>query len=182
MKVIGYVDTGYANRTQEAVRDDLDRWFVLYPAIQGFFFDRQSPSAQHVDYYRGLAGYARHKLRNTKALVVGNPGTMCDLNYFNDAVLDVTCIFASFEGFDDINPPVLPKEPGPSRTAAFVYQIPDAKAMRRSSRKPSTRGSATSTSPMRRRVATPGPGSPATGTMRSRPSNPGDRPPVISRP
>jgi hypothetical protein len=128
MRVIGYVNTGYAKRPGDAVMNDIDRWVELYPAIQGFFFDQQSPQAQHVDFYIKLNEYARHKVKD--ALVVGNPGTTCDLAYFARAVSDITCIFASFEGFDQLNPPIIPRRPDSSRIAALLYQIPDAKAMR----------------------------------------------------
>lgn len=130
MKVIGYVNTGYATRPEGDVRSDMDRWVALYPSIQGFFFDQQSPSAQHVKYYSGLNDYARFKLKGKAGLVVVNPGTTCDPVYFTKSVADIICIFASFDGFDQITPPIPAKESESSQTAAFIYQIPDAKAMR----------------------------------------------------
>ena len=42
----------------------------------------------------------------------------------------MTCLFASFKGFDEFNPSVLLKRYGPSRFAALPYQISDSKAMR----------------------------------------------------
>ena len=47
----------------------------------------------------------------------------------------MTCLFASFKGFDEFNPSVLLKRYSPSRFAALPYQIPDSKTMRRCSRK-----------------------------------------------
>ena len=64
------------------------------------------------------------------ALVINNPGTMCDENYFARSVSDVTCIFAGFEGLDQLKPPLSLRQYSPSRFAALAYQIPDAKAMR----------------------------------------------------
>ena len=130
MKVIGYVNTGYAKRPQDEVKDDIDRWIALYPTIQGFFFDQQSPQAQHAAYYIQLREYVRHKLDGKQSLVVGNPGTTCDQRYYSRTVSDVTCIFSGFEGFDQLNPPVLTKDAESSRIAALLYQVPDAKAMR----------------------------------------------------
>ena len=62
--------------------------------------------------------------------MINNPGTMCDENYFARSVSDVTCIFAGFEGLDQLKPPLSLKQYSPSRFAALAYQIPDAKAMR----------------------------------------------------
>ena len=42
----------------------------------------------------------------------------------------MTCLFASFKGFDEFNPSVLLKRYSPSRFAALPYQIPDSKTMR----------------------------------------------------
>jgi hypothetical protein len=138
MKVIGYVNTEYARRPRTAVLNDIDRWVELYPAIQGFFFDQQSPQAQHVDFYIKLNEYARHKVKD--ALVVENPGTTCDLEYFTRAVSDITCIFASFEGFDQFSPPIIPKRLDSSRIAALLYQIPDARAMRQALKEAAFKG------------------------------------------
>ena len=41
----------------------------------------------------------------------------------------MTCIFDSFEGFDQLSPPVPLWQYNPSRFAALPYQITDAKAM-----------------------------------------------------
>ena len=55
---------------------------------------------------------------------------MCDEVYFSQAVSDVTCIFACFEGFNQFSPPASLWQYNPSRFAALPYQITDAKAMR----------------------------------------------------
>jgi hypothetical protein len=130
VKVIGYVNTGYGKRLLGDAKNEIDRWVYFYPTVAGFFFDQQSGNAQDVGYYLKLREYARSKIKDKEALVVTNPGTTCDEEYFIKAVSDVTCLFASFKGFEDFNPPVLLKRYSPSRFAAMPYHIPDGKAMR----------------------------------------------------
>jgi hypothetical protein len=130
VRVIGYVNTEYGKRPSTDAKNEIDRWIHFYPSIAGFFFDQQSVDAHDVSYYLELRDYARSKIKGKEAFVVTNPGTTCDEEYFAKAVSDVTCLFASFKGFDEFNPPVLLKRYSPSRFAALPYQIPDSKAMR----------------------------------------------------
>ena len=102
----------------------------FYPSIAGFFFDQQSVDVHDVGYYLELRDYARSKIKGKQAFIVTNPGTTCDEQYFAKEVSDVTCLFASFKGFDEFNPPVLLKRYSPSRFAALPYHIPNSKAMR----------------------------------------------------
>ena len=55
---------------------------------------------------------------------------MCDESHFAWGVSDATCIFASFEGFNQLRLPAQFWQYNPSRFAALPYQITDAKAMR----------------------------------------------------
>jgi hypothetical protein len=131
VKVIGYVNTKYAQRSSGEVKNEIDRWFHLYPAISGFFFDQQSPDAVDVSYYLELRDYARNKIQGKDSLVVTNPGTICAEEYFAKAVSDVTCVFAGPKGFEEFNPPILLKRHySPSRFAAMPTHVPDAKMMR----------------------------------------------------
>ena len=128
IKLVGYVSTGYGNRRLPEVKLEIDRWVEFYPQIHGFFLDQQSSQARDVASYSTIRDYARQKIKD--ALVINNPGTMCDEVYFAQAISDVTCIFASFEGFDQLSPPVPLWQYNPSRFAALPYQIIDAKTMR----------------------------------------------------
>ena len=128
MKVIGYVNTMYGKRRLSEVKLDIARWIEFYPQISGFFFDQQSIEARDVTYYAEIRDYAHQKIKN--ALVINNPGAMCDESYFARGVSDVTCIFASFDGFNQFSPPAQFWQYNPSRFAAFPYHITDAKAMR----------------------------------------------------
>ncbi len=128
MRVVGYVSTEYGSRPLVDVQKDIDRWVEYYPQIGGFFIDQQSSSAEDVAFYLKIRDHARLKIKN--ALVINNPGTMCDEDYFARSVSDVTCIFAGFVGLDQLKPPLSLKQYSPSRFAALAYQIPDVKAMR----------------------------------------------------
>lgn len=130
VKVIGYVNTEYGKRSRTDARNEMDRWMHFYPSIAGFFFDQQSVDVHDVGYYLELRDYARSKIKGKQAFIVTNPGTTCDEQYFAKEVSDVTCLFASFKGFDEFNPPVLLKRYSPSRFAALPYHISNSKAMR----------------------------------------------------
>ena len=130
VRVIGYVNTEYGKKPMIDDKNEIDRWVHFYPSIAGFFFDQQSVDVHDVGYYLELRDYARSKIKGKQAFVVTNPGTTCDEEYFAKAVSDVTCLFASFKGFDEFNPSVLLKRYSPSRFAALPYQIPDSKTMR----------------------------------------------------
>jgi hypothetical protein len=128
VRVVGYVSTTYGNRRLPEVKLEIDRWVEFYPQINGFFFDQQSTEARHVAFYTVIRDYARQKIKD--ALVITNPGAICDETYFAQAVSDVTCIFAGFEGFNQLSPPAPLWQYKPARFAALTYQITDAKAMR----------------------------------------------------
>ncbi len=128
VKIVGYVSTEYARRSSVLVKSQIDTWIRHYPDIVGFFFDQQSPDSQHVGYYAELRSYAESKLPN--ALVITNPGIPCDEAYFAKHVSDVTCIFASFQGFGGCEIPANLKPYGLSRFAALAYKVPDAATMR----------------------------------------------------
>jgi hypothetical protein len=130
VRVIGYVNTEYGKKPINDAKNEIDRWVHFYPSVAGFFFDQQSVDVNDVGYYLELRDYARSKIKGKQAFVVTNPGTTCDEEYFAKAVSDVTCLFASFKGFDEFNPSVLLKRYSPSRFAALPYQIPDSKTMR----------------------------------------------------
>jgi hypothetical protein len=127
VRVIGYISTQYGKRPSTDVEKDIARWVEFYPQIIGFFFDQQSTRAADLPYYLKARDYARKKVKN--AFIITNPGVLCDEEYFAQAASDVTCIFANFEGFDQLSPPVPLKQYSPSRFAALAYQIKDVKAM-----------------------------------------------------
>lgn len=128
VRVVGYVSTGYGKRRLFEVKHEIDRWVEFYPQISGFFFDQQSIEARDLTFYTEIRDYARKKIKN--ALVIDNPGALCDESYFAQGISDITCIFANSEGFNQFSPPAQFWQYNPSRFAALPYQITDAKAMR----------------------------------------------------
>jgi hypothetical protein len=72
--VIGYVYTNYCARALRSVKADVNRYFRLYPEIEGIFIDQMSNQAapKIKTYYRKL--YTHIRAKSASALVVGNPG------------------------------------------------------------------------------------------------------------
>ena len=101
----------------------------FYPQISGIFFDQQSSRAQDLDFYITIRDYARKRITNP--LVVDNPGTLCDETYFSHAVSDVICVFAGFEGFDNLLHAESLKKEWPTQLAALTYEIGTVQEMRR---------------------------------------------------
>jgi hypothetical protein len=93
--VIGYVFTAYRRRSLSAVKADIDRFFRLYPEIDGIFIDQISTEDAPAikTYYRKL--YTHVKARSPDALVVGNPGAAAPTPWQADdpVVADVLVIF-----------------------------------------------------------------------------------------
>jgi hypothetical protein len=128
IKLVGYISTQYAGRPPAEVLNDIDAWVRFYPQIRGFFFDQQPSEAQHTPYYAELRDYAKRRLNNP--LLITNPGVPCDHTYLAEAISDVTCVFANFQGFDQFQLPAPLRAFDSSHFAALPYNIPDAETMR----------------------------------------------------
>lgn len=105
-RVLGYVYTKYANttpnplhggvfdRTVAVVQADIDRYYSLYPNLDGIFLDEVtagSDCAHAQSYYRPI--YDHIKSAHPGATVVINPGTAVDTCY-----LSVASVVVTFEG------------------------------------------------------------------------------------
>jgi hypothetical protein len=106
-RVIGYVDTEYAARPLEgdaiggrpSVKENVDRYYSSYPAIDGIFLDQMNEHDIAEDYYRDLSVHIRFKKIAhfgilTFPLVVGNAGKNPD----SDWPLSTVTILVNFEG------------------------------------------------------------------------------------
>ena len=71
IRVVGYVSTAYAARSEADVKADIDTWKAFYPEVSGIFFDEQANKVGHEAYYRTLSEYARSR---GLTFTVGNPG------------------------------------------------------------------------------------------------------------
>lgn len=72
-KVVGYVDTSYAERNLATVKSEIDQWYAFYPAIDGIFLDLTPSSAGRItDYYKPVSDFIRAK--PGAHVVIINPG------------------------------------------------------------------------------------------------------------
>ncbi len=119
--LIGYVSTRYGKRKAEEVKADVDQWVRFYPGIQGIFFDEQASGTEQLEHLASLYEHVRktHQL----ALVVTNPGTICDEKYLTQPVADVACLYEGHERWDRFTPPAWTKDLKPDRIAALAYQV-----------------------------------------------------------
>ncbi|MEM3420397.1 MAG: spherulation-specific family 4 protein, partial [Nitrososphaerota archaeon] len=53
---IGYIPTGYGNRSISDIKSDIDKWKQLYPDVHGIFFDEVSTNVTK-DYVKDICGY-----------------------------------------------------------------------------------------------------------------------------
>lgn len=61
---IGYVPLGYAKRSTDEIKADVDRWLEFYPGVRGIFFDEQPSGAEHVRFAREVFAHARTKIKD----------------------------------------------------------------------------------------------------------------------
>lgn len=122
--VIGYVDTDYRKRKPSLVRADIERFYELYPGIEGIFLDQVSnePGRSVKSYYRKL--YRSIKERRPDALVVGNPGVpaLTPWQVRGRGIADVLCVCEMPAGeYAQWTPPAWVTERDPSGFAHLVY-------------------------------------------------------------
>jgi hypothetical protein len=88
-RVIGYVLTGWANRASTLVKADIDRYYSLYPDLDGIFLDEAtSDCARAQSYYQPIHDYI--KASHPNATVVVNPGINVPSCYLSVADILVT--------------------------------------------------------------------------------------------
>jgi Spherulation-specific family 4 len=101
--LVGYIGTQYTRKPLAQVKGEVETFLRFYPEIQGFHFDEQSSDARGVDYYAELYRYVHERIK--EALVLTNPGTMCDPGYAARPAADAICLFENERGFDRLQPP-----------------------------------------------------------------------------
>ncbi len=101
--LVGYIGTQYGRKPLEQVRREMETYLSYYPDIRGFHFDEQSSRAADVDYYTEL--YRDVHRRIPDALVLTNPGTLCDRAYAARPAADVISLFENERGIDRYRPP-----------------------------------------------------------------------------
>jgi hypothetical protein len=123
---IGYVSTSNGKRSADAVEADFKTWRKFYPEIKGVFLDEQASDAESVKLYISYCQSIRK--RTPKALIVSNPGTICDEAYFAKDGPDVICVHENGDGLKTYDPPAWLEKQAASRVAALTYSQ-DKKAM-----------------------------------------------------
>jgi hypothetical protein len=135
VRVVAYVPTGYGKAPLEQVKGHIDDYFRHYPTLAGVFLDEQaSDGALVASYYAPLR---QHVLKaKAGALVVTNPGTVCDERYLSDGkqttVADVVVLHENSEAaapFAKFTPPPWARKYGAERFAALVYACPELKGL-----------------------------------------------------
>ena len=115
---IGYIFSDYSNRSLDEVKEDIDKWLLLYPQIKGFFIDEVSED--NLNYYKEISDYIKSK---GNYLVVLNPGTMVDDGYF-----DISDIVVIYEDTNEEFAKYCDKFP--QKSALMVFNV-DEDAMKR---------------------------------------------------
>ena len=82
---IGYITSSYAHKNFNTLKKEIDKWINLYPDIKGFFIDEVS--TDNYDYYQKIYEY----IKKRNYLVILNPGTKVNLNYFN--IADIIVVY-----------------------------------------------------------------------------------------
>jgi len=131
-RVIGYVWTNYGGVLIDTVKAQIDRWYALYPALDGIFLDGQANVTGKEPYYQLIYGYIKQK--DSSALVVGNPGTNTlesYLFYNGQRVTDVICIFETNVGFDTWTPSSWTAKYSRDNFYVIAYNTPAAQMVSR---------------------------------------------------
>jgi hypothetical protein len=118
VKTIGYLATGYGKRDLKLIEADVAAWLKFYPTIEGFFLDEQASKGGQVKTYMDICRMIRKD--RPKAVIVSNPGTVCDPGYFETGGPDVICVFENAETLGKYAPPATFQPPARA-TAALIH-------------------------------------------------------------
>ena len=127
IKVIGYVYTGYGERLEEDIIDDMEAWSSIYKeyGVSGIFFDEVSKDSDNLDYYRRLSSEAKSRDLN---FIILNPGTTTDQSYIdsNIANIVISCEYKYSKLID--NPPSTYNKPTKTtELSLLIYKMEDNK-------------------------------------------------------
>jgi Spherulation-specific family 4/Ca-dependent carbohydrate-binding module xylan-binding len=124
IRVMGYVDTAYANRSAKTVKTDITTWRTMY-GLTDIFFDQTASGASSLAYYRDIAS-AVHATPG--AITMLNPGVNVDEGY-----LEFSDILNIFEGsrsdYAGFAPASWVGNYPSSRFSHLIYGVPDAAGM-----------------------------------------------------
>jgi Spherulation-specific family 4 len=128
--LVGYIGTQYTRKPLQQVKREIETFLSFYPDIHGFHFDEQSSDARGVDYYAELYRYVHQRIPN--AMVVTNPGTLCDAGYAARPASDVIALFENEHGFEKFRPPPWFSQFPGSRFCIQAHNVPTEEQMKQS--------------------------------------------------
>jgi Spherulation-specific family 4 len=131
--LVGYVDTRYGRRPIAEVEREVETFLRFYPDVRGFHFDQQSSEARGVDYYAELYRYVHRRVPG--ALVLTNPGTVCDAGYAERPASDVIGLFENAHGIDAFRPPAWVGRFPALRFGVQAHEVMTEEQMKRSVRR-----------------------------------------------
>jgi hypothetical protein len=124
IRVMGYVDTGYARRSQSSMRADITAWRTLY-GVTDIFFDETASSPASLSYYQQIADVVH---ATAGAITMLNPGINVDERYLQMA--DILNIFEGSQADYAAWAPAGWVAGYPAtRFSHLVYGVPDAASM-----------------------------------------------------
>lgn len=120
-KVLGYVYTSYGNRSIHDVTNDIKAWYILYPNIDGIFFDEVSGRVVDLNYYSQCVSYVKKERISSK--IVFNPGIFPETSdYFNLANIIVV---AEMPQDQFLNEWTKSFEVSPNALCVLIYNVSD---------------------------------------------------------
>jgi hypothetical protein len=124
IRVMGYVDTDYARRSQSSMRADITTWKTLYN-VTDIFFDQTASSPASLAYYQAIADVVH---ATPGALTMLNPGINVDERYLQMA--DILNIFeGSSADYAAWAPAAWVANYPAKRFSHLIYGVPDAASM-----------------------------------------------------
>lgn len=90
LRVLGYVDTNYGNKSLPLMRAEINNWYSWYPGIAGIFLDQMTYEASKVGLCAELFRYIRQRM----GYVAINPG----IPFIEEPYMDYCDVVMNFEG------------------------------------------------------------------------------------
>jgi hypothetical protein len=125
---IGYISTDYGKaRAKGTVENDLKNWQTFYPQVKGYFLDEQaSDKATAPKYIEWCKAIRKQK---PKGMIVSNPGTICEEEYFKDGGPDNICVHETSTSLKEFNPPAWMRNLPAQRLSILLHSQKDKKTM-----------------------------------------------------
>ncbi len=129
--VIGYVPTDYGNRQEQKILADIAAWYEFYPEIDGIFLDGQAKDSSKLPVYLRIRQAL--KTAHRSAVLISNPGLVCESPYFTESAIDTASIFEQPRDFEKFKFPDQPawKTLARNRFAALPYNVGEPSVMKK---------------------------------------------------